>query len=66
MFGIKSNKDKEIEKLKKEIKTLKAMEITPTITHRKLDTNAYMSEFVIPIEALNSISEKNNKKCTSY
>ena len=54
MFGIKTKKDKKIEVLQREIDRLK------TIISRN-DVSTLYSEFVLPIEALGTITEKQIK-----
>ena len=55
MFGIKTKKDKKIEVLQREIDRLK------TIIYGNADVSTLYSEFVLPIEALDTITEKHIK-----
>lgn len=63
MFKIKTKKDKEIKESQKYIDRLKRMLQPTTFTVKKesnLDT--FVSEFVLPIEEINSVSEKTIKR----
>lgn len=63
MFKIKTKKDKEIKESQKDIDRLKRM-LQPTTFTVKKESNldAFVSEFVVPIEAINNISEKTIKR----
>ena len=62
MFGIKTKKDKKIKELQKDIDKLKRMLQPTTFTIEKnLNVNTFTSEFVVPVEAINSVSEKTIK-----
>ena len=54
MFGIKTKKDKKIEALQREIDRVKQ-------SYAKIDVNTLCSQFVLPFEALNTITEKHIK-----
>lgn len=63
MFKIKTKKDKEIKELQKDIDRLKRMLEPTTFTiEKKSNINTFTSEFVVPIEAINSVSEKTIKR----
>ena len=63
MFGIKTKKDKKIKELQKDIDRLKRMLEPTTFTiEKKSNVNTFTSEFVVPIEAINSVSEKTIKR----
>ena len=63
MFKIKTKKDKEIKELQKDIDRLKRMLEPTTFTiEKKSNVNTFTSEFVVPIEAINNISEKTIKR----
>ena len=62
MFKIKTKKDKKIEELQKDIDKLKRMLEPTTFTIEKnSNVNTFTSEFVVPVEAINSVSEKTIK-----
>lgn len=62
MFGIKTKKDKKIKELQKDIDKLKRMLQPTTFTIEKnLNVNTFTSEFVVPVEVINSVSEKTIK-----
>ena len=66
MFKIKTKKDKEIKELQKDIDKLKKMLEPTTFTiEKKSNVNTFTSEFVVPIEAINNISEKTIKRVLS-
>ena len=63
MLGIKTKKDKKIEEKQKDIDKLKRMLQPTTFTIEKdSNINTFTSEFVIPVEALNNMSEKRIKR----
>ena len=63
MFKIKTEKDKKIKELQKDIDKIKRMLEPTTFTIEKnSNINTFTSEFVVPIEAINNISEKTIKR----
>ena len=62
MLGIKTKKDKKIEKLQKEIDRLKTMLISPKITYQTNDTSTLYSEYTVPFGAQDVITEKHIKR----
>ena len=63
MFKIKTKKDKEIKESQKYIDKLKRMLQPTTFTIEKnSNINTFTSEFVVPIEAINDMSEKQIKR----
>ena len=63
MFKIKTKKDKKIEGLQKDIDKVKRMLEPTTFTiEENSNVNTFTSEFVVPIEAINSVSEKQIKR----
>ena len=66
MFKIKTKKDKKNEELQKDIDKVKRMLEPTTFTIEKnLNVNTFTSEFVVPVEAINSVSEKTIKRVLS-
>ena len=63
MFGIKTKKDKKIEALQREIEELlqRKIDIEKTIIYKN-DVNTLCCEFVLPFEALATITEKHIKR----
>ena len=63
MFGINSKKDKKIKEMQKDIDKFKRMLQPTTFTiEENSNINTFTSEFVVPIEAINSVSEKTIKR----
>lgn len=63
MFGIKIKKDKKIKEMQKDVDNLKRMLQPTTFTvEENSNINTFTSEFVVPIEALNDMSEKHIKR----
>ena len=63
MFGIKAKKNKKIKELQKDIDKLKRMLEPTTFTIEKnSNVNTFTSEFVVPIETINNMSEERIKR----
>ena len=61
MLGIKTKKDKKIEELQKEINRQKTLLNSSIFRCETVDTKTFYSEFVLPYEALTTITEKHIK-----
>lgn len=57
IFGIKTKKDKKIEKLQAEIEVLKTATLPIQLEYRNADVVTYHSEYAVPFEALERVSE---------